>query len=139
MGEQQRVRRVVSLWVAVLLVFIAIAATAVALVTTGVSIQKLSLFETSFEDTDFGLTELELEFEGKNEIEVELVLTNADSTPHAAEVTVQILDAGGDVIQRETQSTGPVSAGGDWEGKFIFVASDLVDLFDNVFVVVDQA
>ncbi|MFQ5874422.1 MAG: hypothetical protein ACE5JL_11565 [Dehalococcoidia bacterium] len=138
MGEQQRVRKVVSLWVVVLLVGLAIAATAVALVTSGVTIQKLSLFETRFEDTDFGLTELELEFEGKNEIEVSLVLTNTDSTSHEAEVTVQILDAGGDVILRETQSAGTVSPGADWAGEFVFIGLDLVDLFDNVFVVVDQ-
>ena len=138
MGEQPQAKRVVSLWVVVLIVILAVAATGVAILTTNASIQKLSLFQTTFEDTDFVLTELEIEIEGKNQIEVELVLNNTDSISHEAEVTVQILDAGGDVILRETRSTGTVSAGDEWEAEFVFIGADLVDHFDSVFIIVDQ-
>ncbi len=138
MGEHPQAKRVVSLWVVGLLVILAVAATGVAILTTNVSIQKLSLFQTTFEDTDFVLMELELEIEGKNQIEVELALTNTDSISHEAEVTVQILDAVGDVILQETRSTGSVSAGDHWEAEFVFIGAHLVDHFDNVFIIVDQ-
>ena len=138
MLERQRAKRVVSLWVVVLLVILAVATTAVGILTAGVTIQKLSLFEANFEATDFDLTEFELEIEGRNRIEVELVLTNTDSTSHEAEVTVQILDAGGDVILGVTKSTGIVLAGEDWESEFVFVSTDLVDSFEDVLIVVDQ-
>ena len=138
MGEHPQAKRVVSLWVVGLLVILAVATTGVAILTTNGSIQKLSLFQTTFEETDFVLTELEIEIEGKNQIEVELVLTNTDSFSHEAEVTVQVLDDEGDVILRETRSTGTVSAGDHWETEFVFIGADLVDHFDNVLIIVDQ-
>ncbi|MFQ5918543.1 MAG: hypothetical protein ACE5I4_00690 [Thermoplasmata archaeon] len=138
MGERQHVKRAVSLWVVLVMVLLAVAATAVGILTTGVTIRQLSLFETNFEASDFALTELELEIEGKNRVEVELVLTNTDSTPHAAEVTVQVLDSNGDVVMAVKKSTGTVAGGADWESEFVFVGPNMVNALNDVFVVVDQ-
>ena len=65
-------------------------------------------------------------------------MRNTDTAAHTAEVTVQLLDASGNVIAEQTQSTGSVSANGTWSHTFIFTGPGITSQVQSVMIIVRQ-
>lgn len=125
-------------WIVGLLVVLSIVATAVAFTIADLPTEKLSFFEATIEETDFEVTEFELEIEGKNRIEVAVTLKNVGTVAHQAEVTLQALDADGNVLVEQTLSTGSVAAGATRLLDFVLTKDSLSTDLASVFLIVDQ-
>jgi hypothetical protein len=65
-------------------------------------------------------------------------LRNTGTAAHSADVTVQLLDAGGNVIAEQTQSTGSVSANGTWSYNFVFTGPGITSGVQSVMIIVRQ-
>jgi hypothetical protein len=70
---------------------------------------------------------------------VPLTLRNTDTAnAHAADVTVQLLDASGNVIAEQTVSTGSVAANGTWSHNYVFTGANIASQVQSVMIIVRQ-
>lgn len=99
---------------------------------------KQSVFTSGIEESDFALEEFRTFVKGKDRIDVRLTLANADSVPHEANVTVQLLDAAGAVLVEETRQVGSLAGGDSARETWRFEAPGLVAGFEETFVIVEQ-
>ncbi len=112
---------------------------AVALTINSVT-ERLSLWQTTFPDTSFTLQSFRLNPKGANRVEVSITLRNTDaSAAHSADVTVQLLDASGNVVAEQTQNTGSVAANGTWTHNFVFTGTGITSQVHSVMIIVRQA
>ena len=86
----------------------------------------------------FTVTELSTTIRGLNRVDVKVTLRNTDTNTHSANVTVQPLDANGDVVAEAFQLTGDVAGNSDWSYVFAFKAKDIAKSYDSVLVIVKQ-
>jgi hypothetical protein len=139
MSKSRVLNRSVPLWLALALA-LAVAlpvSIAVALTITPIT-ERLGLWQSSFADTSFAVQSFRLNPKGANRVEVPLTLRNTDTAAHTADVTVQLLDASGNVIAEQTQSTGSVAANGTWSYTFIFTGSGITSQVQSVMIIVSQ-
>jgi hypothetical protein len=99
----------VPIWLLALLA--ASSAFATALTILSLPIQKVRLWSGQVIGTDFTITEFKVKYKGSNKIVVTVTLKNEGTSPHSAEVTVQLLDSQGNVILEGTKTTENVTAG----------------------------
>lgn len=135
----RKTARKISTRTAALLLFVAILGTALALTITPFQIEKINLFGTQIQDTDFSLQEYNTKVKGKNRVDITLTIKNEDTAPHFANVTVQLLDTAGDVILEQTAATGEVLGGDSWTHTFVFQQTGLVEAYDSSLVIIDQS
>jgi hypothetical protein len=138
-SKSRVLNRSVPLWLALALA-LAVAlpvSVAVALTITPIT-ERLGLWQSAFEDTSFTIQSFRLNPKGANRVEVPLTLRNTDTAAHTADVTVQLLDASGNVIAEQTQSTGSVAANGLWSYTFIFTGSGITSQVQSVMIIVRQ-
>ena len=140
MSKRRVLNRSVPLWLALALA-LAVAlpvSVAVALTITPIT-ERLNLWQSAFEGTSFTLHSFRLNPKGPNRVEVPITLRNADaSSAHSADVTVQLLDADGNVIAEQTQSTGSVAANGVWSYTFIFTGAGITSQVHSAMIIVRQ-
>jgi hypothetical protein len=131
--------RSVPLWLALALALAVALPVSVAVGLTINSItERLGLWQSTFEDTSFTIQSFRLNPRGPNRVEVPITLRNTDTAAHTAEVTVQLLDASGNVIAEQTQSTGSVAANGTWSYTFIFTGAGITSQVHSVMIIVRQ-
>jgi hypothetical protein len=131
--------RSVPLWLALALALAVALPVSVAVGLTINSItERLGLWQSTFEDTSFTIQSFRLNPRGPNRVEVPITLRNTDTAAHTAEVTVQLLDASGNVIADQTQSTGSVAANGTWSYTFIFTGAGITSQVHSVMIIVRQ-
>jgi hypothetical protein len=131
-------KREVPVWVAVLLMVLAICVTAYALTIRALQIEKINVWGGQIQDTNFDVTGIDTKFKGPNKVEVTLTLKNLDTAAHSATVTLQLLDSNGNVIVEDTQQTGNVAGGAEWTYTFSFTQPSLVSAYDRPFLQVKQ-
>jgi hypothetical protein len=100
--------------------------------------ERLGLWQSAFESTSFTIQSFRLNPRGANRVEVPLTLKNTGSATHSAEVTVQLLDAGGNLVAEQTQSTGSVASDGTWSYTFIFTGTGITSSVKSVMIIVRQ-
>jgi uncharacterized protein (DUF58 family) len=131
--------RNVPFWLALALALAVALPVSVAVGLTVNSItESLGLWQSSFTDTSFTVQSFRLNPKGANRVEVPLTLRNTDAAEHTADVTVQLLDASGNVVAEQTQSTGSVAAGGTWSYTFVFTGSGITSQVQSVMIIVRQ-
>ncbi len=133
--------RRVPAWLALALALATVLPFSVAVALTINSVtEKLSLWQSTFPDTSFTLQSFRLNPKGANRVEVPITLRNADgASAHSAEVTVQLLDASGNVVAEQTQNTGSVAANGTWSHTFVFTGAGITSQVHSVMIIVRQA
>jgi hypothetical protein len=131
--------RSVPLWLALALALAVALPVSVAVALTINSItERLSLWQSAFEDTNFALQSFSLNPKGPNRVDVPITLRNTGTAAHTADVTVQLLDASGNVIAEQTQSTGSVAANGTWSYNFVFTVPGIASQVQSVMIIVRQ-
>jgi len=129
----------VPLWLVAVLLAVSLVSTVAALTITPLGNQRISLWSGRVQDTDFSITNYNVQHKGNNKVNVLIELTNADpGNAHQANVTVQLLNSNGDILIEETQQTGSVAASGTWSSTFVFTQTDIVSQYDNVFIEIKQ-
>lgn len=134
-------KREVPLWVVALLLAASMAAT---LTVTFLPSEKISIFSGQVQASDFVVDAVISKPLGRNIVVVLVKIRNADSVPHSANVTVQLLDANGDIIEiggetmEQTLETGEVEGGGSIILMFRFEAANLVELYETYQIVIYQ-
>lgn len=126
---------------AVLVVLLLLSSTAgvvVGLSITSLSTQKASLFASNTSASDFTIASFDTKVQGFDQVDVDVTLENTDTTTHAANVTVEVVNETSGTVVSDTQSTGDVNGGNTVTLKFSFQESDLADRYDSVNVIVDQ-
>jgi hypothetical protein len=111
-------------------------------VVAGLSIgqlpEKIEVWNSQSQDTDFNIQTSDTDVKGQDRVDVSTEIKNQDSSAHDANVTVQLLNAGGDILIEETKTTGSVSGGGTVNLNYKFSQSNLAENYDKTFIVVDQ-
>lgn len=131
-------RRVIALVLVVGLV-IGSAGVVAGLTMTSLSVEQVQLWESQSGDTDFNIQAYDTKVKGQDKIDVATELKNTDTSgAHEADVTVQLLNANGDIIANETQATGSVSGDGTVNLDYKFSDTNLAEKYDKTFIVVDQ-
>jgi hypothetical protein len=132
--------RSVPLWLALALALaLALPVSVAAALTINIVTEKLSLWQSSFADTSFVLQSFSLTPKGPNRVDVPLTLRNTDTAnARTADVTVQLLDASGNVIAEQTVSTGSVAANGTWSYTFTFTEAGIASQVQSVMIIVKQ-
>ena len=106
---------------------------------TSLSPEKIELWDSQAQDTDFNIQTSDTDVKGKDRIDVSIELKNQDtSSAHEADVTVQLLDANGDVLREETTPTGSVSADSTVKSTYQFTKSNLANDYEETFIIVNQ-
>jgi len=139
-GRRRVLSRSVPLWLALSLALAVSIPVSVAIaLTINTVTEKLSLWQSSFEDTSFTLQSFRLNPRGPNRVDVQLTLRNTDAAnAHSADVTVQLLDASGNIVAEQTQSTGSVAANGTWSYTFTFTGAGITSQVQSVMIIVRQ-
>jgi hypothetical protein len=140
MSKSRVLNRSVPLWLALALALAVALPVSVATALTINSItERLGLWQSAFADTSFAVQSFRLNPKGSNRVEVPLTLRNTDtSNAHSADVTVQLLDASGNVITEQTQSTGSVAANSVWSYTFVFTGTGITSQVHSVMIIVRQ-
>jgi hypothetical protein len=140
MGRDSSVlSRRVSLWLALALVLaVSIPVSVAVALTINAITERLNLWQASFSGTDFTLQSFSLSPRGPNRVDVPITLKNTGSDAHTADVTVQLLDASGNVIAEQTQNTGSVAPNGTWSYTFTFSSTGITSQVQNVMIIVKQ-
>ena len=106
---------------------------------TGLSPEKVELWNSQAQDTDFNIQTSDTDVKGKDRIDVSVEMKNQDtSSAHEADVTVQLLDANGNVLTEETKPTGSVSADSTVKSNYQFTKSGLANDYEETFIIVNQ-
>jgi uncharacterized protein (DUF58 family) len=133
--------RSVPLWLALALALaVALPVSVAVALTINTMTVKLGLWQSTFEGTRFTLHFFSLDPKGPNRVDVRITLRNTDAaSAHSADVTVQLLDADGNVIAEQTRSTGSVAAdGGTWSYTFTFTGPGITSQVHSVMIIVRQ-
>ena len=132
--------RSAPLWLALALALVVSIPVSVAIALTINTItERLSLWQASFPDTHFTIQSFSLSPKGPNRVDVSVTLKNTDgSAPHEADVTVQLLDTAGNVIDEQTRSTGSVAPNGTWSYTFTFTRAGITRDVQNIMIIVKQ-
>ncbi len=139
-GRRRVLSRSVPLWLALALALAVSIPVSVAIaLTINTVTERISLWQSTFPDTSFTLQSFRLNPKGANRVEVQITLRNTDTAnAHTADVTVQLLNASGDVIAEQTQSTGSVAANGTWSYTFAFTGTGITSQVHSVMIIVKQ-
>lgn len=116
----------------------AVAGTATALRFTSLETEAFDLFGAPTSDTAFAVTHLDVQLQGEDKIRVKVVAENQGSSPHSADVTVQLRDETDNVLAEGTEATGSVDGGQSVQVKWRFQQPDLARAYDDVFLWFDQ-
>ena len=122
----------------VALIFGSIVITASALTIKAMMIEKINVWGSTIQDTQFSIVVIDTKIKGPNKIEITLTLKNDDSSTHTATVTVQLLDNNDEIILEETKGTGEVGGGGNWSAVYSFTKVGLVAEYTTPFIVIKQ-
>jgi hypothetical protein len=139
-SKHRVLNRSVPLWLALALALVVALPVSVATALTINSItERLGLWQSTLEGTSFAIQSFRLNPKGANRVEVPLTLRNTDtSNAHSAEVAVQLLDASGNLILEQTQSTGSVVPNGLWSHTFVFTGTGITSQAHSVMIIVRQ-
>lgn len=133
MKEQLQGKRVV-----VLVALLAIAGTALAISVTNLAVEKISTASGRVAASDLSVTGIDSDVKGKNRLDLEITLTNGDTVAHRANMTVQVLDAVGDVVAEQTLATPSIAGGAAWSTSIVFNAAGLAADYAETFVILKQ-
>jgi len=130
----------IPLWLTVLILSASIVAT-ISIVT--LAPEKVNIFTGQVEDTDFVVDAVISKPLGRNIVILSVKLRNTDSITHTANVTVQLLNSTGDVIEIDgvlMEQTKQVEAlGGDTVILiFKFKATGLVEKYETYQIIIYQ-
>jgi len=134
-------KREIPLWAVVTLLIVSIAA---AITVTNLASEKISIFSGQVQDSDFVIDSVVSKPLGKNTVIVFVEVRNTDTITHSANVTVQLLDENGDIIEindeimEQTLETGEVNGGESVLLLFTFKATGLVELYSSYQIVIHQ-
>ena len=134
-------KREIPLWAVALLIAMSIAT---AITVTNLAPEKISIFSGRVQDSDFVIDSVISEPLGRNMVVVFVKIRNTDTVSHSANVTVQLLDENGDIIEingelmEQTLETGTVNAEESVLLLFTFKATGLVELYDSYQIVIYQ-
>jgi len=137
MSRFKLLTRSVPLWLVILLILVFSVASGVAL-TILMRVERIGLWQGVVESPHFVVTELSTTIRGLNRVDVKVVLKNTDVNTHNANVTVQLLDANGDVVAEQWILTGDVAGNSDWSYVFIFKVKDIVKSYETTLVIVKE-
>lgn len=124
----------VPLWVLLVIVFSGVALSITILTLTP---EKISIFTGQVQASDFVVDSVISTPKGKNTVVVAVKLRNTDTATHSANVTVQLIDSNGDIIEidgelmEQTKQTGDVAGGASVILVFTFKATDLVAVYET--------
>lgn len=135
MAKEKRV----SLTMTALLIVLAVIGTSAALTILSTLGMYVSLFEQSYQPSDFNVTSLSTVFLGRNRVVITLELRNIDSEHHYANVTVQLLNTAGNMLMEQVSDTGNVSAGETFSDMFSFTYGAIVLSLDKILIIVKQS
>jgi len=136
--------KTVPLWLMIVLVLISTVGTAYALTIIALQIERINIWEGQYQDTDFTITAFKTRLIGKNRVWIRITIKNNDVNVHSANVTVQLLDSSGNLINIGGQDmeqyalTGDVAGGDTWTHLFRFYATDLVSQYNSPFIIIEQ-
>jgi hypothetical protein len=135
---KEELKRVLKKCIPLWLVISAIIVTGVlALTITPITI-RLGLWSVVTEATHIRVEGAVTSFRGPNTAVVVLTLKNYDeSAPHTANVTVQVLDANGNVVA-ECSKELTISPGNVETATFTFTKSNIAQEYSSVFVVIRE-
>lgn len=121
------------------LALLAVTGTALAIGVTTLVAEKISTATGRVAPSDLEVTRIDPLIKGKTRVDVVLTLTNGDrSAPHAATVTVQLLDGAGSLLAEEILQTPTIAAGGSWSTTLVFNRPALTADYVETFVVIKQ-
>jgi hypothetical protein len=103
-----------------------------------IKVERIGLWQGVVESPHFMVTEISTTIKGINRVDVKVVLRNTDTNTHSANVTVQLLDADGDVVAEQWVLTGDVAGNSDWSYVFVFKEKDIVKKYNSVLVIVKE-
>jgi hypothetical protein len=125
------------LWLLLLLIIVLSITVGVAL-TVLVRVERIGIWQGVVESPRFVVTELSISVKGLNRVDVKVVLRNIDTDTHSANVTVQLLDADGDVVAEQWVLTGDVAGNSEWSYVFVFKEKDIVKRYSSTLVIVKE-
>jgi len=139
---KKALKREIPLWSVI--VVLAAAGLVTAITVSTVAPEKISIFSGQVQDSDFVIDSVVSKPLGKNTVIVFVEVRNTDTVSHSANVTVQLLDENGDIIEindeimEQTLETGEVNGGETVLLLFTFRATGLVELYCSYQIVIYQ-
>ncbi len=138
--KAMRGKRTIGVRLAVLLVVVAVAGTALALTQTTLTTELIEIFTTQYGTTDFSVASFDTKPQGNNKLTIDITLDNNDgANPHYANVTMNLINATGDEFLNSTQATGSVAASGSWSYSFVFNQANVVPDYQDSQIIIDQS
>lgn len=134
--------RSIRLNLAVLLVVLAVVGTAAALTTNELTNERIKLFRSGYDASDFSVHAFATMIHGLNEVLIDVTLLNNGASFHAASVTVQLLDAAGELADPAasiTKTTGPIANGGTFADTWTFSITGIIAAYTDVLIIVEQS
>ena len=125
------------IWLVVLLAAIAASSLTYAILVS-TRVEKIGVWQGVIETPHFTLVELSTTIMGLNRIDVTIVVKNTDTIAHSANITVQLLDAEGEVILEAYKLTGDVPGGSTWQHTYTFKDKNIVKTYDSILVVIKE-
>lgn len=116
-----------------------VAGTAAALTLTSLSVERISLFDSRTDDSNFNVDSYDTQVKGKDKVSVDVTVSNTDTTEHAANVTVQVLNETDAVLSEETKATGLVAGGDAVSFAYDFQQAGLASDYESSFIVVEDS
>jgi hypothetical protein len=133
---KRALKKCTPLWLVLLILAIAVAGV-LALTITPITI-RLGLWSVATEATHIRVEGAVASFRGPNTAVVVLTLKNHDeNTPHTANVTVQILDAGNNVVVEDSKELS-IDPGKGEVVTFVFTKTNIAVEYNSVFVIVRE-
>ena len=138
--RRRREPRRTSLLLATLLVTVSVAGTAFALTQTTLLENLIELFRSQPQPTNFTVAILESTPEGDDQLTIDITVQNSDALDtHFANVTVNLLNATGAVIDSQTQATGAVAPSGTVVLKYVFLQANIVSNYQSAQIIVRES
>jgi hypothetical protein len=132
-----KLEKCAPVWLVVLLAAIAASSLTYAILVS-TRVERIGVWQGVIETPHFTLVELSTTIKGLNRIDVAVVVKNTDTVAHSANITVQLLDADGEVILEAYELTGDIPAGSTWQHTFTFKDKNIVKIYDSVLVVIKE-
>jgi len=112
--------------------------TATAFAIRALHAERINMWSSQIQDTDFTITRIKTEIKGRNRIEITLTIKNNDElNRHIGEIAIRLLDSNGEVIENGTANF-IVEAKGELTQKFKFHKHDLVSQYSQLLVVIKE-
>jgi hypothetical protein len=124
-------------WLVVLLAAIAASSLTYAILVS-TRVEKIGVWQGVIETPHFTLVELSTAIKGLNRIDVTIVVKNTDTIAHSANITVQLLDADGEVILEDYELTGDIPGESTWQHTYTFKDKNIVKTYDSILVVIKE-